>query len=198
MGTVENAVATQLANIEKRTGKSLAELVKIAKASGFSKHGEVRDHLKTTLGIGFGDANALAHYAAKPLAHHAAGANDAPAAIAAAAPDDVVAALYVGPKAALRPIHDAVMARINSFGAFEISPKKTYVSLRRKKQFAMLGPATTTRVELGLNIKSLPASDRLVEQAAGGMCNYKVKLADVSEVNAELVKWVRAAYDAAG
>ena len=90
------------------------------------------------------------------------------------------------------------MAKINAFGAFETSPKKSYVSLRRKKQFAMLGPATNTRVELGLNIKSLPVNDRIVEQAADGMCNYKVKLTDVSEVNAELVKWVRAAYDAAG
>jgi len=80
-----------------------------------------------------------------------------------AEPDDVVAALYTGPKAALRPIHDALMARINAFGEFETSPKKSYVSLRRKKQFAMLGPATSTRVELGLNIKSLPANDCLVE-----------------------------------
>ena len=190
MATVEAAVATQLANIEKRTGKSLVELVKIAKASGLSKHGEIRDHLKAALGIGFGDANALAHHVAK--------ASDALLAKAAAAPDDVVAALYTGPKVALRPIHDALMAKINAFGEFEISPKKTYVSLRRKKQFAMLGPATNTRVELGLNIKSLPANDRLVAQAAGGMCNYKIMLTDVSEVNAELVKWVRAAYDAAG
>ena len=143
-------------------------------------------------------SNGLTHYAAKALADRAAGATGAPLAIAAVAPDDVVAALYVGPKAALRPIHDALMARISAFGAFETSPKKTYVSLRRKKQFAMLGPATNTRVELGLNIKSLPANDRLVEQAAGGMCNYKVKLTDVSEVDAELLKWVRAAYDAAG
>lgn len=194
MGTVEAAVATQLANIEKRTGKSLAELVRIVKASGFSKHGEIRDHLKATLGIGFGDANALAHYAAKSAAP---GADKAPA-LNIADSDDIVAALYVGPKAALRPIHDALMAKINAFGAFETSPKKTYVSLRRKKQFAMLGPATNTRVELGLNIKSLPANDRLVEQAAGGMCNYKVKLTDVGEVNAKLVKWVRAAFDAAG
>ncbi len=189
MGTVENAVATQLANIEKRTGQSLAELVKIAHASGFSKHGEIRDHLKATLGIGFGDANALAHYAAKSAALSAEIVADA---------NDIVAALYTGPKAALRPIHDALMARISAFGEFETSPKKTYVSLRRKKQFAMLGPATNTRVELGLNIKSLSPHDRLVEQAAGGMCNYKVKLTDVSEVNAELIKWVRTAFDAAG
>ena len=90
------------------------------------------------------------------------------------------------------------MARIDEFGEYETSPKKAYLSLRRKKQFAMLGPATNTRVELGLNIKSLPANERLVEQAAGGMCNYKVKLTDVNEVNAELLKWVRTAFGAAG
>jgi len=191
MGTVDAAIATQLANIEKRTGKSLTQLVKLVKESGLTKHGEIRDHLKTTLGLGYGDANTLTHHALK--------AGDVPAAAASGvSPDDVVAALYTGPKAALRPIHDALMAKINAFGAFETSPKKTYVSLRRKKQFAMLGPATNTRVELGLNIKSLPANDRLVEQAAGGMCNYKVKLTTVGDVNAELVKWVRAAFDAAG
>lgn len=191
MGSVEVATATQLANIEKRTGKSLAQLVKLVNASGLSKHSEIRDHLKTTLSLGYGDANALTHYALKA-------GDAATAASSSASPDDVLATLYAGPKAALRPIHDALMAKINSLGEFETSPKKTYVSLRRKKQFAMLGPATNTRVELGLNIKSLPANDRLIEQAAGGMCNYKVKLTTVDEVNAELVEWVRAAFEAAG
>ena len=193
MGTVEAAIATQLANIEKRTGKSLAQLVKLVKASGLTKHSEIRDHLKTTLDLGYGDANALTHHALK-----SGDASAASAPSTGATADDVVAALYRGPKAALRPIHNALMAKINTFGEFETSAKKTYLSLRRKKQFAMLGPATSTRVELGLNIKSLPANDRLIEQAAGGMCNYKIKLADVSEVNTELVKWVRAAFDAAG
>ena len=193
MGAVEAAITTQLANIEKRTGKSLAQLVKLVKACGLTKHSEIRDHLKTTLDLGYGDANTLTHHALK------SGDATAPAGSSAGADaDEVLSALYSGPKAALRPIHDALMTKINTFGEFEISPKKTYLSLRRKKQFAMLGPATSTRVELGLNIKSLPANARLIEQAAGGMCNYKVKLTDVSEVNAELVKWVRAAFDAAG
>ena len=106
--------------------------------------------------------------------------------------------LYSGAKAALRPIHEAVIKEIIKFGEFEILPKKGYLSLRRKKQFAMLGPATASRVELGLNIKDLPPADRLLQQPKGSMCNYVVKLTDTAQVNAELVTWAKFAYESAG
>lgn len=67
--------------------------------------------------------------------------------------DQVLDEIYAGPKAALRPIHDRLMADIVKFGEFETLPKKGYVSLRRKKQFAMIGPATNTRVEVGITPK---------------------------------------------
>jgi hypothetical protein len=35
----------------------------------------------------------------------------------------------------------------------------------------MIGPATNTRVEVGLNVKGLEANPRLLEQPAGSMCN---------------------------
>jgi hypothetical protein len=47
-------------------------------------------------------------------------------------------------------------------------------------------------------MKGVPATDRLVEQKPGGMCQYKVRLSDRSEVDAELVGWSRTAFDAAG
>ncbi|WP_394778162.1 DUF5655 domain-containing protein [Undibacterium sp.] len=192
MGKVEDAIATQLANIQQRTGKSLAQLGKIAKDSGYSKHGEIRDYLKTTLGLGHGDANTLTHHVLKADAAPVAGnCGDSEA-------GDPADAIYTGAKEALRPIHDAIMEQLAAFGEFEISPKKTYLSLRRKKQFAMLGPATNTRVELGLNIKQLPSSERLVEQAAGGMCNYKIRLGTPDEVDAELISWIQQAYASAG
>jgi len=37
-----------------------------------------------------------------------------------------------------------------------------------------------------------------VAQKPGGMCQFKVRVAAPSEVDAELVAWIRAAYDAAG
>ena len=62
----------------------------------------------------------------------------------------------------------------------------------------MIGPATNTRVELGLNIKELLTSHRLEKLPAGQMCNFRVKLTDATQVDAELAAWVKAAYDAAG
>jgi hypothetical protein len=98
----------------------------------------------------------------------------------------------------LRKIHERLQAAIGKFGPFEAAPKKAYVSLRRKKQFATLGPATKEQVELGLNAKSLPASARLKALPPGGMCQYSVRLSKPGEVDAELLGWVRVAYDAAG
>ena len=142
--------------------------------------------LKRDLGMGHGDANLLVHHVLAPDGGAAAGSGAA-----------VLDEIYAGPKAALRPIHDRLMAAIETFGPFEVAPKKGYVSLRRRKQFAMIGPATLTQVEVGLNMKDVPAAGRLKAVPAGGMCQYKVRLADAREVDAELVAWLRRAYDSA-
>jgi hypothetical protein len=38
----------------------------------------------------------------------------------------------------------------------------------------------------------------LAEMPSGGMCNYKVKVTDVAEVDAELIAWIKRAYESAG
>ncbi len=189
MADLDKAFATQLENIQKRTGKSLDELAAIVRGSGLTKHGELVAMLKTTLGMGHGDANTLVHTVLKSYGQAAA---------EGLSPEGVLDGLYAGPKAALRPVHDTLLEAMRGFGEFEAAPKKTYVSYRRKKQFAMIGPATNTRVEVGLNAKGLPASERLAPLPAGQMCNYKVRIGDPSEVDAELIGWMKTAYDAAG
>lgn len=188
---MDKALATQLANIQQRTGKSLDALEKIVKASGLSTHGEIRDMLKRDLGMGHGDANTLVHHVLESDGTSAAEA-------AGKSPSAVLDDIYSGSKAGLRPIHEKLMAEIDALGVFEIAPKKAYVSLRRKKQFAMIGPATNTRVDVGLNMKGVPATDRLKALPAGGMCQYQVRITDPSEVDSQLIAWIRRAYEAAG
>ncbi|HEX4953378.1 MAG TPA: DUF5655 domain-containing protein [Thermoanaerobaculia bacterium] len=191
MSSVDQAIETQLKNIQSRTGKSLEELYALVRASGLTKHGEIRDLLKRDLGMGHGDANTVVHCYLKAAAEAAAPAGEAPA-------GDVLDEIYAGPKAPLRPIHDKLMTAIDAFGPFEVAPKKGYVSLRRKKQFAMIGPATKTRVEVGLNMKGVEGTARLLAQPPGGMCQYKVNVTDAGEVDGELIAWIRQAYDGAG
>jgi hypothetical protein len=147
MSDIDKAYATQLTNIESRYGKPLVELCQQLASTGLTKHGELLAHLKSELGFSHGDANAVAH--------HFRGGWSAPNIAPSEAPD-VIADIYTGQKAALRPIHDAILELITPLGSFDIAPKKGYISLRRNKQFAMIGPATNTRIELGINGKDLP------------------------------------------
>jgi hypothetical protein len=191
MNVVDKATQTQLQNIQTRTGKSLDELFALIRESGPAKHGQILQMLKRDLGMGHGDANALAG------AYLKAGEEDGGPA-GEASPDDVLAAIYAGPRAELRPIHDKLMAAFAALGPFETAPKKGYVSLRRKKQFATVGPTTKSRVDVGLNMKGVPPTGRLVELPAGGMCQYRVSLTEAGEVDDELMGWVEQAYASAG
>lgn len=187
MSTPEEARATQLRNIEAKTGLSLASLRAAVQASGRVKHGDVRAWLIETYGLGYGDANGLA---AATLAD--------PTTAAAASVGDALDEIYAGKKAHLRAIHEAVVTALDELGAFEIAPKKGYVALRRKKQFAMLGPKTAERAELGINLKADVASSRVLAQKPGGMCQYAVALTGPQDVDAEVIDVLKAAFAAAG
>ncbi|MEP7012348.1 MAG: DUF5655 domain-containing protein [Acidobacteriota bacterium] len=185
---VAAAVQSQIANLEAKTGKSMAEWLEIGRSSGFSKHGEIVKFLKEKYGIGHGSANLIALRSLE--------ASSPPPAASADPADD----LFAGAKAGLRPIHDAVMKALRGFGSdLEEAPKKGYLSLRRKKQLGVIQPGAATRVDLGLVLKEVEPAGRL--EAAGswnGMMTHRVRLTAPAEVDAELIGWLRQAFDAAG
>jgi len=191
MNTVDKATQTQLQNIQTRTGKTLDELFALIRESGLAKHGQILQMLKRDLGMGHGDANALAGAYLKSGEQGSGPAGEA-------SPDDVLGAIYTGPKAGLRPIHEELMAAFAALGPFEVAPKKGYVSLRRKKQFATVGPTTKARVDLGLNMKGVAATERLIELPAGGMCQYQISLTEAGQVDQEVMAWASLAYTSAG
>ena len=179
MGSVEDAMESMVRNLEQKTGKPLAHWIDVAKKSGAEKHGEIVKHLKDKHGLGHGYANMVAHSV------HATA-------------DDLVGSQYSGAKAALRPIYDAILEKVQKFGEVEVSPKKTYVSLRRKKQFAIVQPSTATRVDVGLNLKDEPPTNRLEPSGSfNSMVTHRVRLASANDVDAELLAWLKKAWDRA-
>lgn len=186
MGKPEEEFANMVRNLEEKTGRKLDAWVAVAKKSPGQKHGEIVKHLKEN-GLTHGYANLVAHAALQSASVHA----DA---------GDLVDQQYAGPKAALRPAYDKLMNAVAKFGDdVDVSPKKAYVSLRRKKQFAIVQPSTATRLDVGINLKGTPATGRL--EASGSfnsMVTHRVRVASEGEVDGELVGWLKEAYDGAG
>lgn len=185
MADPDQQAATQLANIEKSTGRALAGFTALIKASGLEKHGQIVAMLKAEHGLGHGNANLIAKLARDKL-------DGGPAAA-----DDLLEAQYSGAKQALRPIFDRVARLARSMGpdAKEVV-QKTAVAFRRKKNFLVVTAPSAKRVELGLNLEATPAGERVVP--ARGMCTHKLTVAAVEELDGDVEGWIRAAYELAG
>ena len=185
--SLDKAYATQIANIETSTGKKLNDWIAIVNRSGFAKHGELVNFLKQKHGFTHGNANMVVHYAKQSHAH--APENDT----------DWIAEQYKG-KENLKPWYDKIMKEINKFGKdIEVSPKKAYVSLRRKKQFAILQPSTKDRLDVGLNIKGVVATGNVEGgKKWNAMCTHRIKVEDEKMINKDLINWIKRSYDQAG
>lgn len=182
MATIDDAIKSQLRNIERTTGRSAEAWVTLAKANGKERHGEIVAWLKAEHGFSHGNANRVALTATL-------GSGDS-------GPDVLADAMYSGRKSVLRPFHDQVIAMVRTFGTdVELAPKKAYVSLRRSKQFGTVGPGPAGRLEIGLNLSGVEPAGRL--EGVTGMCSHRVRLAASDEFDAEVVDWLRKAYERA-
>jgi len=177
MPTPDELADTMRENVHEKTGRAISEWFELLDSAGLEKHGQMMKLLKGEHGVTHGFANLIvADFRAR----------------GAGPPTDLVAAMYEG-REGLRPIHDAVVAAVAAFGTdVELTPKKSYVSLRRSKQFGLVGPATKTQVEVCVNLKGKDATARF--KAAKGMATHKTRLASVDEVDQELRAWLREAY----
>ena len=180
MTTVEEGLQSQVRNIEKAYGHSIDELTKVIGASGLTKHTEVVAMLKERYGMTHGAAHRVGLVARDRL-----GVGTSAGAKAAAPGVDAVYAALLALARALGP-------------DVEEAPKKGYVSLRRRKQFAMLQPGAK-HVNLGLVLPGVKPSGRL--EAAGtwnALFTHRVRVESAAGIDGEIEGWLRDAYRAAG
>ena len=180
MPTPAEGIESQLRNIERTYGRSIDDLVAEVSRSGLTKHPDVVAMLKTNHGMTHGAAHRVALVARE---RNAPSGQQAPASM----------------PGALQAVYDRLLAITAELGDdIERSPKKGYVSLRRRKQFAMLQPGARW-VNLGLILPGVEPDGRL--EPAGkwnALFTHRVRIATAGEVDAEIHRWLDEAYRAAG
>ena len=177
---MDKALQTMINNMPEKTGKSLEEWKKILKKKSFAKHSEGVKFLKSEHGVTHGFANTIVTLSKE---EDEGG-------------DDLVSGQYRG-KENLLPIYEALIKYVNTLGKdVTVTPKKASVSIIRKRQFILIKPATKTRIDLGFKLKDKPTTKRLENSGPfGTMCTHRVRLTDEKEVNAELKKWIKEAFE---
>ena len=175
----EKYLETAKKNVLAKTGKTVEHWAGVVKASGIEKVGQQVAMLKEKHGITHGYAQMICQIASGRLD---------------ASPDELLEMQFRG-KESLRPLHDAIAAYARKLGKdVGVDPGKTATSLRRSKKFAAIVPASKTRIDLGINLKGMPGTDRLAEEKPGAMCTHKVKLESAADFDAEVKAWLKEAY----
>ena len=176
---MDKALQTMIDNMPEKTGKWLDQWKIILNDQALSKHSEGVNFLKKKHNVTHGFANTIVTLSKEE--------NNAP--------EDLVTAQYKG-KEALLPIYEKVISVVKKFGNdVIITPKKTSVSVIRKRQFVLIKPATKTRIDLGLKLKDKPTKERLGNSGPfGTMCTHRVQITSIDGVDDELINWIQEAY----
>jgi Domain of unknown function (DUF5655)/Domain of unknown function (DUF4287) len=184
----EEMSAAIMRNLTASSGKTQEEWTAIGATVPPGRFTERVKWLQDEYGLGRGQAQAVLWFGE----HSGTGATPPTY-------EELVARQYAGKKAALRPILDAVVTAAGAFGGdVEAGARETYVSLDRRRQFAIVRAATQTAVAVGLVLPDVPASPRLEPPGSLGSdrITCKVVLRSSDELDEEALGWLRAAYEA--
>lgn len=177
----EESLAKMIEALKEKTGRTLDEWKLVVSQSGWTSHSQIVSGLKTDHGVSHAYANQIALRLR---------AGDAPT-------DDPIGELFAKRPEA-KAVFEALLPKIQAFGAdVDLAPKKGYLSVRRSKQFAVLQPAAG-RLDVGIQLKGADPGARLEPSGSfNSMLSHRVKVAKIQEVDAELIEWLKQAYDMA-
>jgi predicted transport protein len=173
-------------SLAARTGRSLEQWLALVRASGLDPldQAAVRAWLRREHGVPQNSQWAIADAAARE------------AGWVRPTVSEYLDRQYAGPKAALRPIYDALAAAIERLGGdVTVEGRGSYTPFVRGRQFAAVAAATRDRVDLGLRFTDPPQAPRLQPGSGPGQATHKISLRSVQEVDAEVDDLLRVAYE---
>jgi hypothetical protein len=185
-----------ITELKAKTGRSLDEWLALVKKSGPDELSACRIWLKEKHGFGTNSAGWIAERALAP--DNKGISEDDPGSYLKAA-EVYVETMYAGPKAGLRPLYDELLKLGLGIGPdVQACPCKTMVPLYRHHVFAQIKPTTRTRIDLGFALGNMPATGRLID--TGGFqkkdrITHRIPITSLADINAEVKRWLKSAYD---
>ncbi len=184
-----------IAELKEQTGRSLDEWMALIKKEGPEDEKGRREWLKSKHKMGTNGASWLAERAAGKGGEH----DDAESYLRNALRH--VEEQYAGPREKLRPIYDELLKLGKAMGAdVKACPCKTIVPLYRKHVFAQIKATTNTRIDLGFALTHYKGKlpKRLID--TGGLAKkdritHRIELKGVEEIDGDVKKWLKTAYD---
>lgn len=185
-----------IATLKDKTGRNLDEWLAFIRKNGPKDEKASRDWLKKEIKLGTNTAWWLAERAFKVPAR---GWDEDPDAYLQQALD-YVEAQYAGKHAHQRPLYDALLQLGFSMGKdVKVCPCQTMVPLYRNHVFAQIKATTLKRVDLGFCLRGVKARGRLKDtggEKKGDRITHRVEITQLSDIDAEVKKWLKQAYEA--
>jgi hypothetical protein len=183
-----------LAELKEETGRSMEEWLALVKKEGPKDEKSRREWLKSKHKLGTNKASWIAERV------EGKGWEDTPEGYLAAAVR-YVEEQYGGPKEKLRPIYEKLLILSKSLGDdVKACPCKTIVPLYREHVFAQIKPTTTSRIDLGFALTHYKGKlpKRLID--TGGLAKkdritHRIEVTAVEQIDDEVKKWLKTAYD---
>lgn len=181
-----------LAALKQKTGRTLEDWIKFVNKEGPATEKERRAWLKEKHGLGMNYAWWIAEQSLGK------GDDGTPETYLKNA-EAYVEKMYSGGKETLRPIFDELLALGRSMGSdVKVCPCQTMVPFYRNHVFAQIKPTTRTRIDLGLALKDTKVPKRLID--TGGLAKkdritHRIEIASVKDIDAEVKKWLKIAYE---
>lgn len=175
--------ASYFPSIEQTYGRPIGEWKALMRATQLTSHKQLVNWLKAEHGFGHGHATAITMHL---LAESTESRSD----------DERIASLFPEKKSHWREVYDRLVRELTTLGDVRIMPKNTKVGIATRAQFVMLQPATPGRFDVGLKLPGVPPTRRLEEAGRWDpIMTHRVRLTDPREVDAELLGWLRQAYE---
>jgi hypothetical protein len=181
-------------DLPAKTGRTYEEWLDHIRRDGPGKEKEARAWLKQQYGMGTNTASWLAE-----RAHGSAmGLREEDPEQYLQMAEVYVKEMYAGPKAGLKPIHDALLELCFSIAKdVKACPCKTIVPLYRKHVFAQIKPTTRTRIDFGLALKDTKATGKMIDTggyAKKDRITHRFEIASTKDITGEVKKWLKKAY----